>query len=96
MKRKRLRRIPGGEANVKREIEILKKLKHTNIIELHHVLYNEEKQKIYVVMEYCVTGLQALMERAENKCLPIWQAHDYFCQLMKGLEYLHSHGIVHR
>lgn len=30
------------------------------------------------------------------KKLPIWQAHDYFCQLLDGLEYLYSKGIVHK
>lgn len=30
------------------------------------------------------------------KKLPLWQAHDYFCQLLDGLEYLYSKGIVHK
>lgn len=96
MKKKRLKKIPGGEANVRKEIELLRRLRHPNVIALEQVLYSEDRQKTYVVMEYCVTGLQSLLDKAEGKRLPLWQAHSYFCQLLSGLEYLHSHGVVHR
>lgn len=58
MTKRKLRRIPNGEQNVRREIQLLRKLKHRNVIELLDVLYNEEKQKMYLIMEYCVGGLQ--------------------------------------
>ncbi|KAL5486509.1 hypothetical protein EMCRGX_G018997 [Ephydatia muelleri] len=47
MKQKKLRRIPNGEANVQREITILKKLQHKNVIELVEVFEDPEKQKLY-------------------------------------------------
>nr|XP_008509735.1 PREDICTED: serine/threonine-protein kinase STK11-like [Equus przewalskii] len=47
LKKKKLRRIPNGEANVKKEIQLLRRLRHRNVIQLVDVLYNEEKQKIY-------------------------------------------------
>ncbi|CAM4700811.1 unnamed protein product [Caretta caretta] len=47
LKKKKLRRIPNGEANVKKEIQLLRRLRHKNVIQLVDVLYNEEKQKIY-------------------------------------------------
>ncbi|CAB1324432.1 unnamed protein product [Coregonus sp. 'balchen'] len=53
LKKKKLRRIPNGEQNVKKEIQLLRRLRHKNIIQ-------------------------------------------YFCQLLDGLEYLHSQGIVHK
>lgn len=56
--KKKLRRIPNGEQNVRREIQLLRKLKHRNVVELLDVLYNEEKEKMYLIMEYCVGGLQ--------------------------------------
>lgn len=43
---------------MRREIMLLRKLKHRNVIELLDVLFNEEKQKMYLIMEYCVGGLQ--------------------------------------
>lgn len=55
---RKLKRIPNGEQNVRREIQLLQVLKHKNVVQLIDVLYNEEKQKMYLVMEYCVGGLQ--------------------------------------
>ncbi|PVD23410.1 hypothetical protein C0Q70_16679 [Pomacea canaliculata] len=110
LKRKKLRKIPNGEQNVQRqdfkiyssipsflkEIQMLKRLRHKNVIQLIEVLHNEEKQKMYMIMEYCVSELQEMLECAPDKKFPIWQAHWYFCQLVNGLEYLHSKGIVHK
>lgn len=47
-------------------------------------------------MEYCVGGLQEMLESVPDKKLPIFQAHNYFLQLLDGLEYLHGRGIIHK
>ncbi|XP_033223639.1 serine/threonine-protein kinase STK11 [Belonocnema kinseyi] len=96
LKKKKLRRIPNGEINVKSEIRLLKRLKHKHVIDLVDVLINEEKEKMYLVMEFCVGGLQDMLDSTPNKRFPLWQAHGYFCQLLDGMEYLHSKGIVHK
>jgi len=96
LKKRRLRKIPNGEENVKREIQMLKRLRHVNVIELFDVMHNEEKQKMYMIMEYCASELQKMLESSAEKKFPIWQAHGYFRQLIDGLEYLHSNGIVHK
>ncbi|KAG8233462.1 hypothetical protein J437_LFUL013749 [Ladona fulva] len=96
LKKRKLRRIPNGEQNVAREIQLLKRLKHRNVISLVDVFYNDEKQKMYMVLEYCVGVLQDMLESTPRKKLPIWQAHGYFCQLVDGLEYLHSQGVIHK
>ncbi|MBN3309759.1 STK11 kinase, partial [Amia calva] len=97
LKKKKLRRIPNGEANVKKEIQLLRRLRHKNVIQLVDVLYNEEKPLCtYMVMEYCVCGMQEMLESVPEKRFPVFQAHGYFCQLIDGLEYLHSQGIVHK
>lgn len=96
LKKRKLRKIPNGEQNVQREIKLLRQLNHKNVIRLVDVLYNDQKQKMYMVMEYCVSVIQELLDSVVEKKLPIWQAHGYFCQLLNGLEYLHSQGIVHK
>lgn len=58
LKKRKLRRIPNGEQNVQREIQLLRILRHRNVIELVDVIYNDEKQKMYLVMEFCVGVLQ--------------------------------------
>jgi hypothetical protein len=47
MKQRRLRRIPNGEANVQREIKILKKLCHRNVISLIETFEDPQKMKLY-------------------------------------------------
>ncbi|XP_033121992.1 serine/threonine-protein kinase STK11-like [Anneissia japonica] len=96
LKRRKLRKIPNGDQNVQREIKLLRRLHHKNVIHLVDVLHNDEKQKMYIFMEYCVGNIQELLESSVNKRLPIWQAHGYFVQLIDGLDYLHSTGIIHK
>lgn len=96
MKKRKLRKIPNGEDNVKREIWMLKRLKHKNIIKLIDTMINEEKQKLYIFMEYCVCAISEMLTAAPNGRFPEWQAHSYMVQLIDGLEYLHSKGIIHK
>lgn len=53
------------------------------MIGLVDVLCNEEKQKMYMVLEYCVGGLQDMLESTPKKKFPLWQAHGYvhFCNI---------------
>ncbi|KAF3858393.1 hypothetical protein F7725_011594 [Dissostichus mawsoni] len=81
LKKKKLRRIPNGEANVKKEIQLLRRLQHKNVIQL---------------VDYCVCGMQEMLDSVPEKRFPVFQSHGYFCQLLDGLEYLHSQGIVHK
>ncbi|KAG5678125.1 hypothetical protein PVAND_007824 [Polypedilum vanderplanki] len=78
-----------------REISILKKCNHENIVKLKEVAVGNELQKIYLVMEYCEQDLASLLDNlkkpfteSEVKCIII--------QLLRGLEYLHSKYIIHR
>ena len=58
-----------------REIKLLQMLNHKNVIQLFEVLHNSEKQKMYLIFEYCVSGLQELLDSSPLKKFPIWQAH---------------------
>jgi len=95
IKDKRLRKIPGGEANVQKEIEILKRVHHPNVVELIEVFRVEEKEKLYIVMEFCVCSLQQMLDHCGPKRVPEFQAHMYFTQTLVGLDYLHSQGLIH-
>lgn len=79
-----------------REIKLLRKLKHKNVINLVDELYNHEKQKMYLIMEFCVGSLQGMLDSTPEKKFPQCQAHGYFVQLVDGLEYLHSMRVIHK
>lgn len=80
---------------MRNEILFLRSLRHRNVVELIDVLYNEEKAKMYLVMEYCVCVLQDMLASAPQSKLPLYQAQKYFVQLIDGLEYLHGQGVIH-
>ena len=42
--------------DVKKEIAIMKKMRHPNIIRLYEVIDNPNSDKIYMVMEYAKNG----------------------------------------
>ena len=94
--RKKIRKIPNGEINVRREIFILNKLSHVNIIKLYHSFQDSIKDKIYLILEFCLGDLQTLLDNSINKYFCLFQAKHYFVQLITGIEYIHSRGIVHK
>jgi len=94
--KKKLRKIPGGVQNVQQEIEVHQSIDHKNIVKLVDIFRIEEKQKLYIVMEFCVCSLQQLLDNCPEKVLPEFQAHLYFTQILSGLDYLHGRGIIHK
>lgn len=72
-KDKRLRKIPNGQKNVEHEIHILKRIRHPNVIQLLDVFRVEEKQKLYLVMDFCSCSLQQLLDNSDEKRLPEFQ-----------------------
>lgn len=43
-----MRKIPGGEQNVQKEIEVLQRLNHPNVVKVFEIFRLEEKQKLYI------------------------------------------------
>jgi len=84
------------EVNLKkiyREIQILKLLRHQNIIELYQVL--ETSTTIYLVLEYASKGeVYDLIFNVER--LKEDEARKIFFQALTAIEFCHKNNIVHR
>ena len=78
--------------HIKKEIQILKMVKHENIIKLLEII--ENNNKIYLIKNYYLNELLSLI--AKNKKLSEEKALYYFSQFINGLHYLHENGICHR
>ncbi|CAI9787157.1 unnamed protein product [Fraxinus pennsylvanica] len=78
--------------NLRQEIEILRKLKHENIIEMLDSF--ESPQEFCVVTEFAQGELFEILE--DDKCLPEEQVQAIAKQLVRALYYLHSNRIIHR
>lgn len=83
----------GFAANVEREISIMRRLHHPNIINLFEVLAT--KTKIYFVMEFAAGG-ELFHEVAGKGRLTEETARFYFRQLISAVKHCHSRGVFHR
>ncbi|KAJ7378663.1 Serine/threonine-protein kinase stk11 [Desmophyllum pertusum] len=54
----------------------------------------KHKQKMYMIMEYCVGELQEMLDSIEQHKFPLWQAHGYFSQLLNGNLLLATDGTL--
>ncbi|XP_028318570.1 calcium/calmodulin-dependent protein kinase kinase 2 [Gouania willdenowi] len=84
----------GPLERVYQEIAILKKLDHPNVVKLVEVLDDPSEDHLYMVFELVKQG--AVMEVPADKPFSEDQARFYFQDLLRGIEYLHYHGIIHR
>ncbi|KAL3848847.1 hypothetical protein ACJIZ3_010729 [Penstemon smallii] len=78
-----------------REILILRRLDHPNIIKLEGLVASRTSSSLYLVFEYMehdLTGIASLpgvkFTEPQVKC--------YMEQLLSGLDHCHSHGVLHR
>nr|GLL34341.1 CBL-interacting serine/threonine-protein kinase 6 [Ipomoea trifida] len=82
----------GMMDQIKREISVMKMVKHPNIVELHEVLAS--KTKIYFAMELVRGG--ELFAKISKGRLREELARNYFQQLISAIDFCHSRGVYHR
>ena len=78
---------------VNREIKILKKTCHSNVIQLYEVVYSPTS--IYLIMEHA-TGGEMFDFIVQQKKLGENLACNFFHQILEGVDSLHKHDITHR
>lgn len=79
-----------------REIAILKKVRHHNVVSLYEVIDDPASEKLYLVMQYVCNG-PVVRVKSDFTCTPIAEptCKNYFRQLLSGVRYLHKRHIVH-
>ncbi|XP_010553990.1 PREDICTED: probable serine/threonine-protein kinase At1g54610 [Tarenaya hassleriana] len=78
-----------------REILILRKLDHPNIIKLEGIITSRMSSSIYLVFEYMEHDLSGLSSSPDIKFTES-QIKCYMKQLLLGLEHCHLRGVIHR
>ena len=103
--RKTSRRLSIHESSdtVAKEIAIMKKLNHPNVVRLKEVL--ETTNQVYLVLEYRrqgpVVDLEKEMVDSDGSSrlyprLALQTVRKYSRDILKGLSYLHAHGVIHQ
>uniref|UniRef100_A0ACD6AF18 Uncharacterized protein n=1 Tax=Avena sativa TaxID=4498 RepID=A0ACD6AF18_AVESA len=78
-----------------REMRILRRLDHPNIIRLDGIATSRMHRSIYLVFEFMYSDLSRLISRADVP-LTLPQIKCYMQQLLAGLQHCHERGILHR
>lgn len=86
---------PDSVKFMAREITILRRLDHPNIMKLEGIIASQLSSNIYFVFEYMEHDLSGLLSCPDIK-LSDSQIKCYMKQLLKGIEHCHSLGILHR
>lgn len=84
---------PKSQEQVSREIEILKSVRHPNVI--GYVDCVDTQHKMYIVLEYADGG-ELFDHIVRLGAFPEEDAKTIFLQLLQGVAYLHAAGIAHR
>ena len=82
----------GLVSHIKREIAVLRRVRHPNIVHLFEVMAT--KSKIYFVMELVRGG--ELFSRVSKGRLREDTARRYFQQLVSAVAFCHARGVFHR
>ena len=78
---------------VAREMSIIQLLNHPNVIKILDIFENDDN--FYIVMEYCEGG-ELFNYIVKKRRLSDDEASYFYYQIINGLEYIHSLGVVHR
>ncbi|RDX71427.1 putative serine/threonine-protein kinase, partial [Mucuna pruriens] len=78
-----------------REIHVLRRLEHPNIIKLEGLITSNMSRSLYLVFEYMEHDLTGLASNPDIKFSEP-QLKCYMQQLLSGLDHCHSHGVLHR
>ncbi|XP_019398160.1 PREDICTED: cyclin-dependent kinase 3 isoform X3 [Crocodylus porosus] len=84
----------GVPSTAIREISLLKELKHPNIVRLLDVVHSQKK--LYLVFEYLNQDLKKYMDSSWTGELPLSLVKSYLFQLLQGVNFCHSHRVIHR
>lgn len=85
-----------------RELQIMKELRHPNVVELKHAFYTSGDKPgetyLNVVMEYCSDTLYRVMKHYNKmkQSVPLIFVQLYSYQMCRACAYIHAVGICHR
>lgn len=84
----------GIDRSVMRIVSIMKMLNHINILRLHDVF--QAKNQIVLIQEYMSWSLASVLRKRSAIFDNMQLVKSYIYQLLCGVAYMHSCGVIHR
>ncbi|XP_053259407.1 serine/threonine-protein kinase PLK4 isoform X1 [Podarcis raffonei] len=84
----------GMVQRVQNEVKIHCQLKHPSILELYN--YFEDSNYVYLILEMCHNGEMSRYLKNRKTRFSEEEVRNFMHQIITGMLYLHSHGILHR
>ena len=82
---------------LEKEIELMRHLRHINIVHYIGDAFSSDKVDRYILLEYCSGGsVRQLLEKEYRHGLPFVYLASIGYQLLCGLHFLHEHLVIHR
>ena len=88
---------PKQQRECYREVSILKKVNHPNIIKYYSSFL--EQENLYIIMEYAENGDLFSLIKHYKRHKKLFEEFDIWriaSEILNGLHYLHTHNIIHR
>ncbi|KAL9245430.1 hypothetical protein vseg_019088 [Gypsophila vaccaria] len=88
---------PEGLEKLYSEVHLLKSLKHENIIKLYDSWVDDKKKTVNMITELFTSG-NLRQYRRKHKHVDMKAVKNWARQILRGLDYLHSHNppVIHR
>lgn len=84
------------ENSIRKEIAVMKRCRHPNVVTLLEVIDDPQQEKIYLVMEHLAGGPVQWCTTEDTPLLTLSQTRRIMRDVLLGVEYLHSLNILHR
>eukprot|EP00756_Hemistasia_phaeocysticola_P004378 Hpha_TRINITY_DN12781_c0_g1::TRINITY_DN12781_c0_g1_i1::g.114167::m.114167/K07359/CAMKK2; calcium/calmodulin-dependent protein kinase kinase 2 len=94
--------VPGSPSSTAlddalREIAIMKRLEHPNVVKLHEVIDDPECNKLYLILDFVEKGpVFKFGTDRPSRPLKADRIRGHLGDICQGLDYLHFHNIIHR
>lgn len=84
---------PRLDDDLKRELQIIRNLRHPNCIKVLELF--RTRKKVYIIMDFMPNGnIGNLIRKFGPICE--WNAKAWFCPVARAILYLHDYAIAHR
>jgi [calcium/calmodulin-dependent protein kinase] kinase len=89
--------------DVQKEVAVMKKLTHCNVVKLHEVIDDDRNDRMYLVIDYCAKGPildwdedEEAFVTSDHRKYDETEIRRMFRDMVCGLEFLHSNKIMHQ